>query len=86
MRSSILDVLALRLLWGFSVHSFLPQVLVTLGTCKREWLCLVTYSEPLMGLTVLKPQGYIIELPGPTLVQIHQSRIGKSLWGYKKEE
>lgn len=41
VRNSILDVLGLRFLWGFSVHSFLPQVLVTLGVCKRE-RCLVT--------------------------------------------
>lgn len=86
VRSSILDVLGLRFLWGFSVHSFLPQVLVTLGMYKREGLCLVTYSELLMCLTVLKPQDYITELPVPTFVQMHQSCIGKSLWGYKKEE
>lgn len=84
--SSILDVLGLRFLWGFSVHSFLPQVLVTLGMCKREGSCSVTYSELLMGLPVLKPQDYILELPASTFVRMYQSRIGKSLWGYKKEE
>lgn len=36
VRSSILDVLGMRFLWGFSVHSSLPQVLVTLGMCERE--------------------------------------------------
>lgn len=36
VRSSILDVLGVRFLWGFSVHSSLPQVLVTLGMCKRK--------------------------------------------------
>lgn len=31
-----LDVSGLRFLWDFSVHSFLPRVLVTLGMCARE--------------------------------------------------
>lgn len=41
VRSSSLDVLGLRFLWDFSVHSFLPQLLVTLGVYEREgcvWL------------------------------------------------
>lgn len=36
VRSSILDVLGLRFLWDFSVHSFLPQLLVTLCVYERE--------------------------------------------------
>lgn len=36
LRSSTLDVLGLRFLWDFSVHSFVPRALVTLGMCERE--------------------------------------------------
>lgn len=36
LRSSTLDVLGLRFLWDFSVHSFLPQGLVTLGVWERK--------------------------------------------------
>lgn len=36
VRSSILDMLGLRFLWDFSVHSFLPQALVILGVYERE--------------------------------------------------
>lgn len=77
----------MRFLWDFSVHSFLPQALVTLGVYERGGGGV--FGRPLKasdGLTALRPQDFTVELPVPAFVQMHQWWVGINLLGYGREE
>lgn len=69
-KSCILEVLSVRFLWDFSVHSFLLPALVTV--CVGDRGCLATSLDPPVGLDTLNAKELMSG--AVTFVQMRQSQ------------